>query len=80
MSGMEGQAIMGLAQGASVVQDELAFTEAEERDLGEEQMDAATEGITDPASKDKSNTADPGKTSNPLKARKRTKTGCLSKL
>lgn len=77
MSVMDGQMIMGQAQGASVAQDELDVTEAEERDLGEEQMDAATEGITDPASKDKSNTADPGKNS---KARKRTKTGCLSKL
>lgn len=71
---------MGLVQGANVVRDELPLTEGEERDLGEEQMDAAKEGTTDPASKDNSNTADAGKTSTSLKARKRTKTGCLSKL
>ncbi len=77
---IEGQTTMGLTQEANAVKDDLAAIEAEEaRDLGVEQMDTAPEGTTDPASKDKSNTAEAGKNSSSAKARKRTKTGCLSK-
>lgn len=43
---------------------------------------AATESneSTNPSSTSNKTAADPGRTQNPLKARKRTKTGCLSKL
>jgi len=77
---MEGHTTIGQVHDDGAVQNELDFAEAGEGDLGDEQMDAVTEGSTDPTSKDKANTADAGKNANSSKARKRTKTGCLSKL
>ena len=77
---MEGQPSVRQVQGAGAVKDEMVLVEAEEGDLGDEQTDAAGHGTTDPKSKDISNTADAGKTLNASKARKRTKTGCLSEL
>ena len=79
MSVMEGDTTVGQVQGTGGVQEELAFADAGGRDTGDEQMDATPKGTTEPASKDNPSTAETGKNSNSLKARKRTKTGCLSK-
>ena len=76
---MEGQTMTGQVHDDGAVQNELDFAEAGEGDLGDEHMDAVTEGSTDLTSKDKANTVDASKNANSSKARKRTKTGCLSK-
>ena len=79
ISVMDGQILTGQAQGTSAAQKELTFADSGEGESGDEQMDAAPEGTAEADSKDKSNTADTGKSSGPSKPRKRTKTGCLSK-
>ena len=79
MSVMDGRIVIGQVQATMEAQEESTFAEVADRDSGDEQMNVATEGSADGASKDKSNTAESGKTSGSTKARKRTKTGCLSK-
>ena len=78
MSVIEGQSTVAHVQGVGTVKDEMGLGEVGDGDLGDEQLDPVGEGSKELNSKDKSNIADAGKNSNASKARKRTKTGCLS--